>query len=142
VTVLVDTPIWSLALRRRRNRLVAGERVLVEAWAELIRERRVMLIGPVRQEILSGLREKTVFDRLSGRLRAFEDEPLTVYDYEEAARCHNTCRRVGVAGSSVDFLLCAAALRRQLEIFTTDGDFARYAEHLPIHLHQPRSTSA
>ena len=95
----------------------------------------MLLIGPVRQEILSGVRDDSTFDRLREHLRAFDDEPLNFDDYEEAARCHNVCRRAGVAGSSVDFLLCAVALRRHAEIFTTDVDFRRYAEHLPLSLY-------
>jgi predicted nucleic acid-binding protein len=136
VRVIIDTPIWSLALRRKRKQLSARDRALVARWAELIKERRVLLIGPIRQEILSGLRDDSTFERLRGHLRAFDDEPLTFHDYEEAARCHNLCRREGIAGSSVDFLLCAVALRRNADVFTTAGDFARYAEHLPISLLQ------
>ncbi len=95
-----------------------------------------MLIGPIRQEILSGVRAESAFERLRDHLRAFDDEPLSFHDYEEAARCHNVCRAAGVAGSGVDFLLCAVALRRQAGIFTTDADFTRYAEHLPLSLYE------
>jgi predicted nucleic acid-binding protein len=136
VRVIIDTPIWSLALRRKRKQLSARDRALVAGWADLIKERRVLLIGPIRQEILSGVPEDRTFERLREHLRAFEDEPLTLHDYEEAARCHNVCRRAGVAGSGVDFLLCAVALRRDAEIFTSDLDFTRYAEHLPLSLYQ------
>jgi predicted nucleic acid-binding protein len=73
-------------------------------------------------------------------LRAFPDEPLTTEDYEEAARANNRCRRAGVAGSAIDFLLCAAALRRRWAILTTDRDFKRYSKHLTIRLHAPRPT--
>jgi len=136
VRVLVDTPIWSLGLRRKRRQLSAGDRGLVAAWADLIRERRLLILGPIRQEILSGVRDDSTFERLRQHLRAFDDEPLTSHDYEEAARCHNVCRRAGVAGSGVDFLLCAVALTRGAAIFTTDADFTRYAEHLPLSLYQ------
>ncbi len=135
--VLIDTPIWSLALRRQPDRLAAAERRLVSAWAKLIRDRKVMLIGPIRQEILSGVRDETVFDRLREHLRAFEDPSLEADDYEQAARYSNACRAKGVAGSAVDFLLCAVAVRRGAAIFTTDADFTYYARHLPIRLHRP-----
>ena len=135
--VLVDTSVWSLALRRRDADLAARERRLRDGLAELIRDDRVAMIGPVRQELLSGVRIAAAFERLQGRLRAFDDEPLVTADYEEAARAHNRCRRAGIAGSAVDFLLCAAALRRGFAIFTTDRDFERYARLLPIHIHRP-----
>ena len=138
MSVLVDTPIWSLALRRRPDRLAKAESRLVAVWAELIRQRQVMLLGPIRQEILSGIRQQRTFEKLRSRLRAFPDEPLAAEDYEHAAWCGNVCRSKGVAGSAVDFLLCAVALRRSAEILTTDADFTRYAAHLPIRLHRPR----
>lgn len=49
--VLVDTPVWSLALRRARP-FPAG---IVQEFAELVQEGRVVIIGPVRQELLSRL---------------------------------------------------------------------------------------
>jgi predicted nucleic acid-binding protein len=140
VKVLIDTPIWSLALRRKPVQLSSRERRLVLIWSELIRDNRAVLAGPIRQEILSGIREDMVFERLSEYLRGFKDEPSDTEDYEEAARFHNICRSAGIAGSSVDFLLCALAARRHAEIFTTDKDFTRYALHLPIRLHDERPT--
>ena len=134
--VLVDTPIWSLALRRKTSSLSPEQAAIVRAWAEIIRESRVVLIGSIRQEVLSGLRDAAVFDRLREHLRAFDDEPLTCEDYEEAARCFNVCRKAGTLGATVDFLLCAVAVRRRLEIFTTDADFHNYAKHLPFRLHK------
>ncbi|MBI4305565.1 MAG: hypothetical protein HY678_04525, partial [Chloroflexi bacterium] len=71
-------------------------------------------------------------------LRAFTDERLSVEDYEEAARCHNTCRSAGLAGNAIDFLICASALRRDLSVFTTDRDFQNYARTLSITLHGRR----
>ena len=42
------------------------------------------LIGPVRQELLSGIRQETSFQKLRDQLRAF-DEPIRGADYEDAA---------------------------------------------------------
>lgn len=133
--VLVDTPIWSLALRRRTADLNPGERLLSTALQELIRDGRAELVGPVRQELLSGLRHETSFKKLRDQLRAFEEPRLDVADYEEAARIHNQCRSKGIAGSAVAFLICATASRRDWEIFTTDRDFTRYAAaaHLKLY---------
>lgn len=49
---LVDTSVWSLALRRKT---IPANR-FVDELNELIKERRVQMIGPIRQEILSGIR--------------------------------------------------------------------------------------
>lgn len=132
--VLVDTSVWSLALRRERP----ADDALVRELAELIDEQRVVMIGPVRQELLSGMRQAAQFDRLREHLRAFPDLPLAETDYEQAAEFFNLCRSKGVQGSNTDFLLCAAAVNHQLAILTVDRDFALFAGHLPIALHQSR----
>ena len=135
--VVVDTPIWSLVLRRRRGDLSAHENELVTSWARLVEDNRIVLVGPVRQEVLSGIRDTSVFECLRDTLRGFEDEPLAPDDYEEAARCRNVCQSAGLAGSTVDCLLCAVTIRRNASLFTTDADFSRYARHLPLRLYLP-----
>ncbi len=138
MTVLVDTSVWSLALRRRSRSLRAEEEIVRDELAELIREGRAQMIGPVRQEVLSGVRSRSQYERLRQNLRAFEDPRLGVEDYEEAALAGNHCRAAGVSGSAVDFLICSVALRRNWAVFTMDKDFTRYVRHLPLRLHPPR----
>lgn len=134
--VLVDTPVWSLALRRRRPEdLSKSQQRLVNVLAELIREGRAQMLGPIRQELLSGIREETQFRRIRDYLRAFREPSLEAQDYEDAARMSNQCRSRGIAGSPVDFLICAAAHRRAWAILTTDRDFHNYASVLPVRLH-------
>jgi predicted nucleic acid-binding protein len=138
VQVLVDTSVWSRALRRNAVDLNRKQSASVAELQELIREARVKLIGPVRQELLSGIREESQYVRLRDGLRAFPDAPLVTEDYEIAAQLTNQCRSAGIAGSGIDFLICAAALRRKWEIFTTDSDFEAYAKAVPIRLYAPR----
>jgi len=133
--VLVDTPVWSLALRRRPEHLSAEEQRLTQTLAELIREGRVQMLGPIRQELLSGIREEAQLRKLRDYLRAFPEHPLEAPDYEEAAHMNNRCRARGIAGSAVDFLICAAAHRRGWTIFTTDQDFENYVSVLPLRFH-------
>ena len=140
MTVIVDTPIWSLVFRRRAGELKPEQEKMKWELQELIREGRARLLGPIRQEILSGIREEAQFRRLREDLRAFVDEGMTTEDYEEAANVGNRCRRAGVAGSPTDFLICACAHRQNWAIFTTDGDFVQYAKHVPLRLHTARST--
>jgi len=128
--VIVDTSVWSLALRRR-----APAHATVEEFRRLVVQGRVAMLGPIRQELLSGLREAAVFRRLRDHLRAFADEPLDHEDYERAAEHFNTCRAAGIQGSNTDFLLCAVAERRAFPVLTTDADFRRYAALLPVRLH-------
>ena len=139
MNVLVDTPIWSLALRRRAGDLSAPQKRLLAEWERLIRRGQVVMVGPIRQELLSGVREPGVFEKLRLKLRPFEDVPLATQDFEEAARCYNRCRAGGVTGSAVDCLLCAVSIRLGLFILSTDEDFRLFSKHLPIRLHVPRS---
>ena len=98
----------------------------------------MVLLGPVRQELLSGIRVKGQFELLRGHLRAFPDLELESRDYEEAAAAFHRCRGRGIQGSNTDFLICAAASRRNLAVYTTDRDFARYAKVLGLELYKPR----
>ena len=132
--VLVDTSVWSAALRRSKG---ADPAVAVEL-RNLILEHRVEIIGPIRQELLSGLREKAQFRKLEKHLAPFPDIPLETEDYVAAAKLFNRCRARGVQGSNTDFLICAVAVRKRLAIYTTDRDFALFSRHLPIVLHQAR----
>lgn len=132
--VLVDTPVWSLAFRRRS--LPAAQELVRDAWAALIREGRARLIGPIRQELLTGIRDEAMFRRVREKLRAFDEPRLEIQDFEDAAQAGNQLRAKGIAASGVDCLLCAVAIRRDWEVFTLDQDFARYARHLPLRLHR------
>jgi predicted nucleic acid-binding protein len=134
--VLVDTPVWSLALRRRKR---SEDAPTTSALASLVEDGRVALIGPIRQELLSGIKERAQFDRLREHLRAFPDTEITSRDYEEAASFFNQCRSQGLQGSNTDFLICAIATRNEFSIFTTDQDFTHFATVLPIRLHDRRS---
>ncbi len=138
--VLVDTPVWALALRRRPSDLSRDDKNLVRELEELIREGRAVLAGPVRQEILSGVRDEAVFEHVRERLHCFGDERITVEDFERAAWMFNLCRGKGVTGTPTDLLLCAFAERHTMPIFTVDSDFGRYARLLGVRLHKPRKT--
>ena len=131
--VLVDTSVWSAALRRTKQ----SEPRPAKELRNLIADHRVDIIGSIRQEILSGIREEAQFKKLEKHLAAFPDIPITTEDYVMAARFFNLCRTKGVQGSNTDFLICAVAVRCRCVIYTTDKDFPLLAKHLPIALHEP-----
>ena len=130
--VIVDTSVWSLSLRRQKqqNNLIANR------LRDLIADGRVVLLGAVRQEILSGIKHQKQFKKLRDRFKAFPNLELDVEDYELAAEYFNICRRHGVQGANTDFLICATANRRNYEIFTTDKDFINFSQYLSIVLTQ------
>ncbi len=129
--VLVDTSIWSLALRRETG---SNHRFISELRS-LIADHRVEIIGPIRQELLSGIKEAKQFEKLKLQLDAFPDRSINTDDYVTAANFYNLCRTKGIQGSNTDFLICAAACRYEFSIFTADDDFLLFEKHLPIALY-------
>ena len=134
--VLVDTSVWSLALRCPKNVALSPEQQnVVTALADLMRDGRAVMMGAIRQELLSGIKTQAGFDALKNTLTAFEDLPLAMADYEKAAEVFNTCRTNGVQGSSTDFLICAVSINHQLPIFSVDNDFLNYQKYALLSLH-------
>jgi len=128
--VLVDTSVWSVALRKDNSRHSKRDANITQILTELIEESRVTLAGPIRQELLSGITHESQYERLKQRLQSFRDIPIETEDYESAAQLFNLCRRKGVQGSHIDFLICALAKRHALSIFTLDFD--HYSKHVPL----------
>ena len=130
--VIVDSDVWSEALRKRSGD-PSPERLFLD---DLIREKRVQLMGCIRQEALQGLRDKAQFERLRAALQSFPDRNPSQIEYELAAEFYNTCRSHGVQGSNTDFLICACSVTWGLPVLTKDKDFALYAQYLPLKLVQ------
>jgi predicted nucleic acid-binding protein len=130
--VIVDTSVWSLALRRDKQ----GSFASVQEFRHLIHDHRVQMIGPIRHEILSGIRSESQFKKLQKHLDSFPDLPILTEDYVTAAGFFNRCRSKGIQGSNTDFLICAVAVRNRSSIYTTDKDFELFSRHIQIVLHQ------
>ena len=128
--VIVDTSVWSLVLRRRNFLNPEIENKLLS----FIDKGEIILLGPIRQEILSGIKEKKQFDLLKEYLRAFPNFRITLEEYEMAAELFNECRKKGIQGSNIDFLICAVAVTNDLTIYSIDNDFKLFQKYLPIKL--------
>lgn len=129
--MLVDTCVWSLALRRQdQARISADEKQILAQLREAIEDRRAAIVGPIRQEILSGLRDQSQFRKIEGLLEPFRDEEIKAADYVDAARLFNLCRNRGIQCGPIDILLCAVAIRNRYAIMTYDQSFKRCIEVL------------
>lgn len=128
--ILVDTSIWSLALRK--NDRTKDEGKIIEYFTEIIRELKLIIIGPIRQEILSGISDRNKFEELRNKISVFEDHEIDTNDYELAAQLFKKCRSNGVQGSHIDFLICAVSINNQMSILTLDKDFDNYKSIIPI----------
>jgi predicted nucleic acid-binding protein len=127
--ILVDTSVWSLSLgRKNKTALSDDERRMAASLTEAVQDGRVAMIGPIRQEIMSGVKDSDQFERLRSALEAFEDEPITTRHYEEAARLFNLCRSRGVECGPVDILICAVAAANHWSILTNDAGLKRCIE--------------
>lgn len=127
--VLVDSDVWSEAFRRRGRKSRA-----VFLLEKFVQDDEVLMIGPIRQEVLSGIKELVQFEAIRDILRAFPSKLLEDSIFELAASFFKVCRKNGIQGSHTDFLICACSVAWKVKILTKDRDFNRYAEHLPIDL--------
>ncbi len=134
--VLVDTSVWSLAFRKKNP--TEDEKKIIEELKELLCELRVVLIGPIRQELLSGISNELKFQTLKEKMRAFDDLVITSQNYENAAKIYNDCRKNGIKGSQIDYLICSVAKSNNISIFTTDKDFSNYNKIIELKLHLVR----
>ena len=129
--VLVDTCVWSLALRRKNP-----DSAVQKKLEELVHDGRLLMIGPVRQEILSGISRKKQFETLKEYLDPFEDIPLVSDHFIKAAEFSNNCMKKGIQGSGTDFLISAVAAMSKAAIYSVDNDFIMYRKYLPIVLYE------
>lgn len=133
--VLVDTPIWSYSLRKHVKEFNAE----INELALLIQHQRSLIIGPIRQELLSGYSDIRKFEKLKEKLSYFENTPIIDHDYVLAAEFCNKCRQKGIQGSHIDFLICAVANRLDVPVFTTDQDFYQYRNIISLKLYKSLS---
>ncbi len=129
MSVIVDTCVWSSALRRKKS-----DQHIAAKLTGLITNNQVVMLGPIRQEILSGVADLKQFELLKNHLAAFTDFPITTAHYEAAASFFNICRSKGIQGSHTDFLICAVSVMESMQLYTSDKDFTHYQAHLDIRL--------
>ena len=134
MTFLVDTSVWSLALRRD----VQGNAPEVAALKDaLMGADAVVTTGLVLQELLQGVVGPKAADQIIER---FAGLPLIQPDREDhiaAAKLRNLCRRAGVQIGTVDAVLAQICIRNDLMLLTTDGDFDNMAKHCALKIWKP-----
>jgi len=126
VKLLVNTSVSSLALHRKgAGSLSPDEKKLKAELVQAIQDGRVAMLGLVRQELLSGIKEKAQFDKVKTAVDADLGEPIHTGDHEYAARIHNECLNHGIEAGTVDILICALAVRRSGEVLSSDDGLNR-----------------
>jgi len=131
MTLLVDTSVWSLALRRDVE--VATNEVI--ALREAIEGSDVVVTtGLVLQELLQGFNgpndKQAIIDRF-GALPLIQPDRQ---DHVAAAEVRNACRRSGVQIGTIDALLIQLCGRYDLTLLSSDKDFLNASLYVPFKL--------
>ncbi len=133
MSLLVDACVWSLSLRRRPGAPLSGDQKRAEIELhEAIAGGRVAILGAIRQEVLSGIRDRAQFLKTRQALSSFPDEEVLPGDYLDAARSFNLCLEHGVQCGAVDILIAAVAARRKFTVLTCDKALLRCLKVLQI----------
>jgi len=131
--ILVDTSVLSLAFRRRVK--TGSEPPLVQSLRRLVEEDQPVAVpGIVLQELLSGVRTESEFERLQDLMEGFPLVLATREHHVGAARIANACRQAGITVSNVDCLIAAIAIERKSQLLTSDEDFERMVPHCGLRL--------
>ena len=131
MSLLVDTSVWLLALRRDVEQ--SAPEVLALRHA-LLGADQVFTTGLVLQELMQGFAGPKDRVQLVERLSALAFLQPVKDDHLEAAEVRNACRRRGVPIGTMDALLIQLCLRNDLTLLTTDQDFHAAAKHVAFSL--------
>ena len=129
MTILVDTSVWSLALRRDAEANEPEVQVLKDS---LLGDEVVVTTGLVLQELLQGFSGPKAQAQIVQRFASLPLIQPDRDDYIGAAGIRNTCRRAGVQIGTIDALLAQLCIRHELTLLTTDQDFAHAAKHCTL----------
>jgi predicted nucleic acid-binding protein len=127
VSLLVDTSVWSLALRRDAEQ---SDPEIVALRAALLGTDQVFTTGLILQELLQGFSGPKARDRLVERFAALAFVQPDRQDHIDAAEVRNACRRRGVQIGTIDALLIQLSLRHDLTLLSTDQDFQAAGRHV------------
>lgn len=132
MTLLVDTSVWSLALRR--DATDADSAPVLALRRALQGDDLVVTTGLIVQELLQGVAGPKARDQIIERFGRLPLVTPDLQDHMSAADLRNTCRRSGVQLGTIDALIAQLCIRHRLLLLTTDLDFSYAARHCPLQL--------
>ena len=130
MTVLVDTSVWSLALRRDSPPNSPEAVQLTKA----LESELVVTTGLIMQELLQGFLPERTQAEIRRRFSALPAVQPTRDDHVAAADLRNTCRRAGVQLGTIDALIAQLCITYDLELLSADRDFEHAARHCKLRL--------
>ena len=138
MTLLVDTSVWSLALRRDAPVPEPEVEVLKEA---LLGSDVVVTTGLILQELLQGFSGPKAAAQIVERFAALPLLQPDRDDHVAAAELRNRCRRAGVQVGTIDALIAQLCIRHDMVLLSTDKDFKLTSAHCALRVWQPKGTS-
>jgi predicted nucleic acid-binding protein len=138
MSLLVDTSVWSLALRRDVQGTGAEVRQPKDA---LLGAELVVTTGLILQELLQAFTGPKAQAQIVERLAALPMIQPERDDHIAAAALRNSCRQAGVQLGTIDALLAQLCIRHKLTLLTTDKDFTHAARHCPLRVWPAREAA-
>lgn len=129
MTLLVDTSVWSLALRRDTEGTEPEVRQPKDA---LLGSEVVVTTGLVLQELLQGFAGPKARERIIDRFAALPLLQPDRQDHFDAAALRTACRQAGVQVGTIDALIAQLCIRHEPTLLSPDRDFSHVARHCPL----------
>lgn len=136
MTLLVDTSVWSLALRRDA---IGSEPEVQQLKDALLGTDVVVTTGLVLQELLQGFSGAKAGAQIIERFAALALLQPEREDHVAAAELRNTCRRAGIQVGTIDALIAQICIRHDFTLLSTDKDFKLVAKHCALRVWSPRA---
>ena len=131
MTLLVDTSVWSLALRRDA---AANEPEVAALKDALAGSDIVMTTGVVLQELLQGFVTPKARSQIIESFAALGLIQPDRDDHIAAADLRNSCRKSGVQIGTIDALIAQLCIRHGLILLSTDRDFQHASRYCKLKL--------
>ncbi|PKL38004.1 MAG: VapC toxin family PIN domain ribonuclease [Spirochaetae bacterium HGW-Spirochaetae-1] len=123
---IIDTSVWSEALRRKKNTVNSSETVVRKI---IENDDEIVILGIILQEILTGISNEKLCREIKDILDDFAYLDITKNDYIYASELSNKCRSKGIIAGSIDFLIASASIRNEIQLVTFDKDFINISKH-------------
>ena len=129
MAILVDTSVWSLAMRRDEQPNSPELKILIRA---LDSGEEIYSTGIILQELLQGFAGAKAVDAIVERFAAIPMLVPETADYIQAAELRNKSRRKGVQIGTIDALIAQLSLRYKLSLLTSDKDFKHMSKAVKL----------
>ena len=129
--ILVDTSVWSEALRRKKNKIDSGHSFLFQL---INNDEHIILTGIILLEILSGITDNKLFNKIKNILQDFEFVEPEKEDYIYSTELRNNLKKKGISSGAIDFLIASIAIRNEFYLVSYDKDFQNISTHSDLKL--------